>query len=294
LSAKQEQTLALLCAELQHGPVPVTVLLEKAIALGLNREYLKNAKRALGIVALRDREPKTARTLRWRWSLPTHAPISRPPLIPHRWGLYSYHSEGRYYFKRAQADTFKTLLTARGLVFDRQHHQVDETAEVEVGRLRVSSRQHLLHLELLPRAAGDDRLGPRLKDGGDPGNALKILMRLCEADLRCLDAHAHLGNLIFQHRPAEAIRHYQVGLRIGELSLGDDFDGVLPWGLIDNRPFLRCLHNFGLCCWRLGRLDEVERVFDRMLWLNPSDNQGARLLIGPVRAGAAWEQRDSR
>ena len=49
MSAKQEQTLALLCAELQHGPVPVTVLLEKAIALGLNREYLKNAKRALAI-----------------------------------------------------------------------------------------------------------------------------------------------------------------------------------------------------------------------------------------------------
>ena len=152
---------------------------------------------------------------------------------------------------------------------------------------------------MLPGADPDSDSDPiidsnELKDGGDPGNALKILMNLCEADLRCLDAHAHLGNFAFQHRPAEAIRHYEVGLRIGELSLGDDFDGVLPWGLIDNRPFLRCLHNFGLCCWRLGRLDEAEGVFDRMLWLNPSDNQGARFLIGPVRAGAAWEERDSR
>jgi hypothetical protein len=27
------------------------------------------------------------------------------------------------------------------------------------------------------------------------------------------------------------------------------FDGVLPWGQIDNRPFLRCMHGFGLCLW---------------------------------------------
>ena len=68
-------------------------------------------------------------------------------------------------------------------------------------------------------------------------------------------------------------------MRIGELSLGDDFDGVLHWGLIDNRPFLRCIHSYGLCLWRLGHFDDADRVFERMLWLNPSDNQGVRFLI---------------
>ena len=29
--------------------------------------------------------------------------------------------------------------------------------------------------------------------------ALRVLMGLCQADLRCLDAHAHLGNLAFEH-----------------------------------------------------------------------------------------------
>ena len=99
------------------------------------------------------------------------------------------------------------------------------------------------------------------------------LMALCQADLRCLDAHSHLGNLVFDHNPQDAIRHYEVGLRIGELSLGNDFTDLLPWGHIDNRLFLRCTHGFGLCLWRLGRFDEAERVFDRMLWMNPSDNQ---------------------
>jgi len=35
------------------------------------------------------------------------------------------------------------------------------------------------------------------KDSGDRVGARKILMDLCQADLRCLDAHAHLGNLVF-------------------------------------------------------------------------------------------------
>ena len=127
------------------------------------------------------------------------------------------------------------------------------------------------------------------KDAGDLIQARKILMDLCQADLRCLDAHAHLGNLEFDHHPAIAIRHYEVGLRIGELPLGDRFDGLLPWGHIDNRPFLRCTQGYALCCWRLGRFEEAERIFGRMLWLNPSDNQGVRFLIDEVRSRSPWD-----
>lgn len=128
-----------------------------------------------------------------------------------------------------------------------------------------------------------------LRDAGDYRGALKILMDLCDADLRCLDAHAHLGNLVFDSTPADAVRHYEVGVRIGELSLAPDFDGVLPWGHVDNRPFLRCLHAYGLCCWRLGRFEEAEQTFERMLWLNPADNQGVRFLIAQVRERVEWK-----
>lgn len=130
-----------------------------------------------------------------------------------------------------------------------------------------------------------------LRDSGDTRGAYRILMDLCQADLRCLDAHAHLGNLAFDRSASDAVRHYEVGFRIGELSLPDGFDAVLPWGHIDNRPFLRCMHGFGLCLWRLGQFAEASQVFDRMLWLNPSDNQGVRSLIDDVRAKRAWEDR---
>lgn len=128
-----------------------------------------------------------------------------------------------------------------------------------------------------------------LNSTGERAEAMMMLMDLCRKDMRCLDAHAHLGNLSFDHRPQEAIRHYEVGLRIGELSLGDGFTGVLPWGFIDNRPFLRCMHGYGLCLWRLNRFDEAEDIFHRILWLNPQDNQGVRFLCDEVKNKTAWE-----
>ena len=127
-----------------------------------------------------------------------------------------------------------------------------------------------------------------LREAGDYLGAHRKLMSLLAADLRCLDAHAHLGNFVFDHSPEKAIRHYEVGVRIGELSLGVGFNGVLPWGHIDNRPFLRCVHGYGLCLWRLGWLKEAEEVFTRMLWLNPTDNQGVRFMLGEVREGKVW------
>ena len=61
------------------------------------------------------------------------------------------------------------------------------------------------------------------------------------------------------------------GQSIGELSLGKSFNGVLPWGRINNRPFLRCMHGYGLSLWRLGLSEETRKIFERMLWLNPTD-----------------------
>jgi hypothetical protein len=121
------------------------------------------------------------------------------------------------------------------------------------------------------------------KETGDSPGAHRILMNLLAVDLRCLDAHAHLGNFLFDHSPEKAIRHYEVGARIGELSLGQDFNGVLHWGHINNRPFLRCMHGYGLCLSSLGQHKEAEQVFTRMLWFNPTDNQGVRFLLGEVK-----------
>jgi tetratricopeptide (TPR) repeat protein len=127
-----------------------------------------------------------------------------------------------------------------------------------------------------------------LKESGDHAAAQELLEGLLAADLRCLDAYAHLGNAEFDLLPDVALRHYEIGVRIAEWSLGPGFDGVLAWGHIENRPFLRCLHGYGLALWRLDRFAEATRVFERMLWLSPNDNQGIRFLLPEVRAGERW------
>jgi hypothetical protein len=128
-----------------------------------------------------------------------------------------------------------------------------------------------------------------LREAGKTVAARRALMKLCEADLRCLDAHAHLGNLTFEKDPKVAIRNYEVGVRIGELSLGETFEGLLPWAALGNRPFLRCRHGYGLCLWRLGKFAEAKKIFEGILWLNPTDNQGARFLLDDVAAKRRWE-----
>lgn len=127
-------------------------------------------------------------------------------------------------------------------------------------------------------------------EAGEIATAHRILEDLLARDLRCLDAHAHLGNLSFDHDPGWAIRHYQVGVEIARLSLVGDIEAVLPWGCLENRPFLRCLHGYGLCLWRLGQVAEAVAAFERLLWLNPTDNQGARFLLAEIDAGRPWEE----
>ncbi len=132
---------------------------------------------------------------------------------------------------------------------------------------------------------------------GDQEKAAKIIEKILVEDLRCLDAHAHLGiwdlNRFEEHHPSlldRAKRHYEVGVRIGELSLGDNFKGVLPWERVDNRPFLRCLQGYGLSLWRLGDFENAHKVFRKLLWLNPSDALTSGDFLTQIDSRVTWYQ----
>lgn len=129
---------------------------------------------------------------------------------------------------------------------------------------------------------------------GDDATARRLLEEALARDVRYLDAHAHLGLFAFDTKVAEALAHYRTGATIGRLSLGADFEGFLPWFSLENRPFLRCLHGLALCLWRKGDLTSARATFEQMLWLNPTDNQGARFNLEDLDAGLTWAkaQRD--
>jgi tetratricopeptide (TPR) repeat protein len=147
---------------------------------------------------------------------------------------------------------------------------------------------------LVPRVRPDAFEDPILEATELHGRAERdeargLLVKLLSEEPRCLDAYAHLGAFAYDYSASLALPHYEAGVAIGERSLPVGFDGVLPWGWIENRPFMRCLHGYGLCLWRLGRFAEAETVFTTLLWLNPGDNQGARELVETVRAQSKWE-----
>jgi hypothetical protein len=128
-----------------------------------------------------------------------------------------------------------------------------------------------------------------LAASGDLDGAEALLMEVLCADLRRIDAHVLLGNLVFDRWPERALEHYEVGVRIAELSIPRGFDGVLRWSVMYNRPYLRCLHGYGQCLWRLGRPADALQVFERILSLNPNDNQGVRFCRDDILHGRSWE-----
>jgi hypothetical protein len=62
-----------------------------------------------------------------------------------------------------------------------------------------------------------------------------VAEKLLEADLRFLDAHAYLAGRLLGLSPQWALQQYEAGVAIGQLSVGDDFDGVLPGELTGNQ-----------------------------------------------------------
>jgi len=65
------------------------------------------------------------------------------------------------------------------------------------------------------------------------------------------------------------------------------FKELRPWKL----PAVSAVvEGYGLCLWRMGRFREAEDVIDRILRLNPPDNQCVRFLLPDIRAGKAWEE----
>lgn len=111
-------------------------------------------------------------------------------------------------------------------------------------------------------------------------------------DLRCLDAHAAQGYSelsggieVFWK---QALRYFQMGVGIGDLTLGPDFGAALPWEFPGNRPYLRCLQGLGLAAWHLGDKETALEALSRLVWLDPADSWGARFVWDEINDGVSF------
>ncbi|MDQ1501572.1 MAG: hypothetical protein QOI86_4912 [Actinomycetota bacterium] len=120
-----------------------------------------------------------------------------------------------------------------------------------------------------------------------------LLRGLLQQDRRSVDAWAHLGNIALDTKgPKAALGYYENGVGIAERSLPDRFGGVLERGLIDNRPFLRCLYGLGLCAWRQRRWSDADAIFTSLVWLDPTGSLHALACYEQVLGRRRWQRED--
>ncbi len=146
--------------------------------------------------------------------------------------------------------------------------------------------------QVIPGAIEDEMEDPitdavDLKNMGRIDEAWEVLNRVVEQDMRCIDAHVHMGLFTFgdgqsEYWTKQALKHYTVGVELGNYFLGLSFSGKLPWGLIDNRPYLRALHGQCLCYWALNDFNAAAESARLILKLNPPDNQGVRFILPDI------------
>lgn len=128
-----------------------------------------------------------------------------------------------------------------------------------------------------------------LHRAGYDREAIRLLESLLAIDPRCIDAWGHLGLIAFDARgPGPAAKLYETGVAVAERSLPEGFAGVLPWGMVDNRPFLRCLYGLALCAWRQRRWDDAEAMLTARVWLDPTGPWDALACLEPVRTRTRW------
>ena len=93
----------------------------------------------------------------------------------------------------------------------------------------------------------------------------------------CADAYVSLAEL--EHDAEKRLDLYRQGTEAGRRDLGEEIFSIEKgkfYGFLETRPFMRAYEGQGNTLWDLGREEEAVKVFEKLLELNPDDNQGNR------------------
>lgn len=115
---------------------------------------------------------------------------------------------------------------------------------------------------------------------GNRAAACKLYRKAIAFDPTHADAHNHLGIASLDRgRLSEAAKHFGSAIEGGVHRLVRDH-GLVEWGHLENRPYLRGLHNLALVHARRDEHAAAVRIWEQLLTLCPNDNQGVRFLLG--------------
>lgn len=155
--------------------------------------------------------------------------------------------------------------------------------QIQTGIIILRQMEKHQWLFTLPRIT--EEVDDRLEEGIDwidanPKRAVSIFLKLVEDYPEHMDACHHLALVLEKAgKHEEAFQTWKLAvdtaLKFFPTHFSIDHDR-LEWGFIENRPFLRLYHSFGLQLLKRGETEKALEVFENILSLNPNDNQGAR------------------
>jgi tetratricopeptide (TPR) repeat protein len=93
----------------------------------------------------------------------------------------------------------------------------------------------------------------------------------------CADAYNILAET--EHSPEKALELFEQAMAAGERAIGAEGFHELEgnfWSATETRPYMRAAQNVAELSWLLGQRSRAIEMFERMLRLNPNDNQGIR------------------
>jgi tetratricopeptide (TPR) repeat protein len=125
----------------------------------------------------------------------------------------------------------------------------------------------------------------------NPARRLALARKALKISPDCADAYV----LLAEEQATDvrqALEFYQQGAAAGKRALGEACfkeNAGHFWGLLETRPYMRCLGGMAGCLIGIKRELEALEIYREMLRLNPGDNQGVRyhlvdLLLGLNRA----------
>lgn len=133
------------------------------------------------------------------------------------------------------------------------------------------------------------RTGRDCLRGGDLDRAGRIfgtIVRKCPYYIEVLN---HLAQIEWQRgNPGGAESYYLRAWETGQSILPPDFRGRLPWGWVDNRPFLEALHGLAVVKLRRGDTAGAGRHLEQLLALDPDDHLAARQVLEDMGKGAPY------
>lgn len=99
----------------------------------------------------------------------------------------------------------------------------------------------------------------------------------------CADAYTFLAE--FAKTDAEILALLLAGVAAGERAIGpkgfDEMAGSF-WGFLETRPYMRALLQLGILYDEINELERAMECYNKLLELNPNDNQGVRDLLMPL------------